>query len=226
MKKKNYSVTILLVLFYFLMATACYTRSEEANVINTPALRVQATNTLLFVATPDQIPTISPAFTPLSGTMPATPFTPSTRKPRGTLEPTRSPKPTATAVVVKVTPNLDEPECRPLPEDIQATKIGITGPSFCIVWLDSFNDELGYRVTLEYDRSGERFVYEVEPNVTQLLIPDADAPRPNESQEQCMLRYNSFAVTVIALRPNGESLVNGMAANMECDLRTLPTATP
>ena len=225
MKKKNYSVTILLGLF-FLVITACYAQPEETSATNTPTLIAQTTGVLPFVVTPDPNSATSPAFTPLPGTIPATPLPSPTQKPRETPEPTRTPKPTATAVVVVVTPNPDEPDCRPLPEDIQTTKIGITGPSFCIVWLDLFNDELGYRVILEYDRSGERFTYEVGPDITQLLVPEAAAPRPDESQEQCMLRYNSFAVTVIALRPDGESLVNGMAANMECDLRTLPTATP
>lgn len=98
---------------------------------------------------------------------------------------------------------------------------------FCIVWRDEFDDEQGFRVHLDYDQSGERFIYEVGPNVGQLLVPEEDAPRLTESLDQCR-RRNAFAVQVVALRPDGEWPVGSLAANIECgsfEGPSLPTAT-
>jgi len=86
---------------------------------------------------------------------------------------------------------------------------------FCVVWLDEFDDERGFRVHLDYTSSGERFVYEVGPNVTRLAVPEEDTPRLTESAEQCR-RRNAYTVQVVALRPDVAWRVGSIAANIEC----------
>lgn len=85
----------------------------------------------------------------------------------------------------------------------------------CVVWRDAFDDETGFRVHLAYEPSGERFVYEVGPNVEYFAVPEPDRPRLADSPEQCRQR-NAFTVEVVALRPDGEWRVGSMAANVEC----------
>jgi WD40 repeat protein len=96
----------------------------------------------------------------------------------------------------------------------------LRGQSFCITWTDSLSDERGFRVLLEYLRSGERFSYEVGPNTEVFAVPPADAPPLDASGEQCMARKD-FMITVIALRPDGETPLDSMASEGECWL-TLP----
>jgi hypothetical protein len=88
-------------------------------------------------------------------------------------------------------------------------------PSFCAVWVDSFNDEVGFRVVLEYPNSGEVFVYEVGPNVTQLIVPALHIPRPTESDEQCRARKD-FRLSVSALLPGSESEIGNTGGQSEC----------
>lgn len=192
--------------------------SETRNVIDASATAVTmvvATATATAIVTSTKVlPATQVTYTPtliLS-------FTP---RPSRTI-----PEVTATAQILIVKPNLDEPRCN-RPNSLQETEVDITEPPFCIVWIDEFDDEDGFRVHLDYFGSGEHFVYEVSPNVTQLIVPEMDTPRLNESFEQCIYR-NSFMVKVVALRETIEQRVNSMAATIECggiDSPPLPTAT-
>jgi hypothetical protein len=127
-------------------------------------------------------------------------------KPRATPEPVAI-QPTA--------PASDASACASSPEGEKGTVGVARGQSFCITWADTFDDERGFRVQLEYLRSGERFSYEVGPDTAAFAVPTADAPPADASGEQCMARKD-FMVTVIALRPGGELPVNSMAGEGEC----------
>lgn len=170
----------------------------------------------------------STAVLPTATTLPPTAVPPTfTPRPTSTRRPsTATPTVTATAQVIVVMPDVNEPLCE-RPESLLETEVDIGGPGFCLVWLDEFDDERGFRVYLDYFQSGERFVYEVGPNVTQLLVPPTDAPRLDESWQQC-LRRMAYEVKVVALRPGIEWPVGSMAVNTECgslEGSSLPTAT-
>lgn len=137
-----------------------------------------------------------------------------TPTPRPTLTPIPTPALTATAKVVQVTPGADEVVCD-RPETLPDTEVDISGPPFCIVWVDPFDDETGYRVHLDYFQSGERFIYEVGPDTEQLLLPEADAPHPEGPFEQCRNRQE-LTVTVLALRNGTTWPVNSMTLQSEC----------
>lgn len=138
-----------------------------------------------------------------------------------------TPEATATAKVLLITPNPDEPVCS-RPSDLEETEVNVLVEPFCIVWVDKFDDEAGFRILLEYAQSGERFIYEVEPDTTQLVVPKIDAPRLSESLEQCQ-RRKDWQISVIALRSGSQHPFGGMAVTIECGGMNgggLPTATP
>lgn len=113
-----------------------------------------------------------------------------------------------------------------LPPDLAETKINITDPDFCVVWVDEFEDEKQFVVKVSYENSGENFVYELPANSTQLILPPADAPRLAESLEQCQQRQ-SYTIEVIAERdttwPVGQMTMNSECGGLDV---VLPTATP
>lgn len=144
-----------------------------------------------------------------------------------TIRPTRTliatPTITLTPQLFVMTPDPDSPEC-PRPEDLQDTEVNISGPPFCIVWIDKFDDELGYRISLKYFQSGEHFIYEIlGSDIVQFIVPVADAPRLDESLEQCR-RRKDIEIFFTAIRPGGDWLVGGTALETHCPL-SLPTAT-
>ena len=95
-------------------------------------------------------------------------------------------------------------------------------PPFCVVWADTFDDEQGFRITLQYlGTNGDSFTYEVGPHVTEFVVPEEDRPRTDESPELCAQR-GSFSVQVMALRASGEEIVGGMAMDSECGM-VIPT---
>lgn len=171
--------------------------------------------------------------TPVITLSPVTLFSPTpattseTQMPSPDSTKTSTPQASATAKVLWLTPNPNEPEC-PRPSDLEETEVDISGVLFCIVWVDKFDDESSFQIVLQYDRSGEHFIYVVRPDITQLVVPETDAPRLNESLEQC-LRRKDWQITVIALRSGSEYPFAGMAATVECGSvngDVLPTATP
>src|SRR5687768_11248760 len=128
------------------------------------------------------------------------------------LTPTASITPTITPISVSQT----GPECARSSFDVSV--VGV--PSFCIVWADNFQNETGFRTTLSYLNSGEIFVYEVEPNVTQVLVPEEHRPTTAGSQEECIRSRQVFEVKVIALI-NSESIeVGGVGGQGECWMST------
>lgn len=166
---------------------------ETRNIIDASTTAVPMAVVTVTTATATSTKVLSSAqvtYTPI----PTLSFTP---RPSRTI-----PEVTATAQILIVKPNPDEPRCN-RSDRLQETEVDITGSPFCIVWIDEFDDEVGFRVHLNYFGSGERFVYEVSPNVTQLIVPEMDTPRLNESFEQCIYR-NSFMVEVVALRETVE----------------------
>lgn len=148
-----------------------------------------------------------------------------TPTPRPSATATLTPAPTATAKVLLVTPSPNEPECA-RPDDLSDLGINVSVEPFCVVWVDKFEDEVGFQIILDYAQSDEHFIYESEPNITQLIVPFSDAPRLNESREQCLGRKD-WQIQVIALRPSAEYPVGSTAVNLECGAPdNLPTATP
>lgn len=210
-------VSSSLLLICGLIGVSCTSVTSNSTVVesqpypivtlqHTPTTQISATNTAVspHLSTPTLLPT-------------------------HTLIPTKTstPQASATAKVLLLTPNPNEPEC-PHPPDLKETEVDISGVPFCIVWVDKFDDESGFHIVLQYDRSGEHFVYVVGPDMTQLVVPEADAPRLNESLEQCLQRKD-WQITVIALRSGSEYPFGGMAATVECgsaNRDVLPTATP
>lgn len=131
---------------------------------------------------------------------------------------------TATAKIVQVTPDSTAPTCSvPAPQKEAEVTFSFS-PAFCIVWVDKFDNEIGYLVSLDYSHSGERFVYEIfGADAVQIFVPEADAPRLNESREQCLNRQE-FTVFVTAILPDGEWQIDGFAMTTHCNVG-LPTAT-
>lgn len=180
-----------------------------------PEVAISPTMAVKDTAVPTATP--GPTSTPLARTTPIR------------LAPTPTPPATVTAVFTQITPNPNEPPC-PRPDDLAEKEVDVSGEPFCIVWIDPFADETGFQVILEYfqgDQPTERFVYEVAPNITELIVPDADTPRLGESVEQCMRRH-SWGIRIVALRQQIEWPFAGMGMNVECgsfDSTPLPTAT-
>jgi hypothetical protein len=78
---------------------------------------------------------------------------------------------------------------------------------------------------LTYDNPiGGIFIYEVEANVTQLIVPKEHAPRLEESQDQCLTR-RAYTVQVIAFGDSGNLGGAQMAITVDCYPFTLPTST-
>jgi hypothetical protein len=149
----------------------------------------------------------------LEGTVP-TPKPTSTPRPLPT--PTITPIPTTRTIDAMAT------DC-PIPDMLAQNELGFVFPD-CIVWLDNFDNEAGFIVRLGYPRSGDWFLYHLPANVTAMHIPSEDAPRLQESAEQCQNRQ-SIVVEVTAVLSDGERRFVGMGLDSECDLRQLPTAT-
>lgn len=114
-------------------------------------------------------------------------------------------------------------ECEPSPHQSKGS-VNVWAP-FCVVWEDTFDDERGFRIEVQYlGQGGEAFTYEAGPDQEQFAVPVPDRPRINESRELCQ-RRGSYAIKVVALRPSGEELVGGMAMESEC-MMGFPPATP
>jgi hypothetical protein len=98
---------------------------------------------------------------------------------------------------------------------------------FCIFWADTFEDEDGFELVLEYadvEKLYESFVFQTGPDATSLLIPEEFAPRLDESRGQC-LRGKSFVLKLYALHEDEKTYITEMAQESECKLHDLPTAT-
>jgi hypothetical protein len=87
----------------------------------------------------------------------------------------------------------------------------IPGPNgeerVCIMWPDTQSNETGFRITLSYPNSGERFVYAAPPNTVEFFPPAADTagmgafvPARNRKD---------WSLEVVALTPEGERYVGG-----------------
>ncbi|HZD56114.1 MAG TPA: hypothetical protein VE136_05305 [Anaerolineales bacterium] len=204
-------LALMLPLMFF-VAACTPVPSEMEPVLTLPA---EPTPTITVQPSPTSTASLTPTIVPSKTLIPtsAGPFNPF---PTG---------PTPTALFIFSAP--DEPECE-RDQTTQDLKVDLGfNPETCVVWVDEFEDEMGFRVILKYWSSGEIFVYEVGSNVTQLVLPREHAPRLDESQEQALRRHD-IQISVLALRPGhkpwpvGEM---GLVADNP-DLRKLPTATP
>jgi len=147
-----------------------------------------------------------------------------TPTPKPTTTPLPLPTPTITPIPTTLATRTIEAtatDC-PIPDTLAQTEVDLVPD--CIVWLDSFDNETGFIVELGYPHSGDWFRYHTPANVTTMHILPEDAPRLMESAEQCLSRQ-SIVVWVTAVLPDGERRFTGMAMDIECDLRQLPTAT-
>jgi hypothetical protein len=93
-------------------------------------------------------------------------------------------------------------------------KVGFSRePEFCIAWRDEFSNELGFRIVLRFSPSDEELVYHVGPDVRDFFFPPSDRPDtlppPDTPCAFCGLKRKDFGVTVYALLPSGEVVVDG-----------------
>lgn len=213
---------------FVLALPACTSSQVDTNtgltsqLTATPSLSTATTTTPLASGDAERDSTETPTPTITSTSTIVSPLPAPTRTP---VVSTPTPPATATPHVIVISPDPNDVSCS-LKELPEAVPIEVVSP-FCIVWRDEFEDEQGFRIHLDYSPSGERFVYEVGPNVTQLIVAEANAPRLTESFEQCRQR-NAYVIQVVALRPDTDWRVGSMAANIECgsvEGTLLPTAT-
>lgn len=117
-------------------------------------------------------------------------------------------------------PPLDGLSCHPppnVPSGLGAAFGDGRGP-FCVVWRDSFDDETAFRVLLAYSPSGERYTYDLPANTREFLFPEEAHPYLGRPVDECLPRQ-SYSVSVVAVRPQGETPVGGEARSVECDQR-------
>ena len=152
------------------------------------------------------------------GLPPPTPTQEDTSTPTAAITqfPTTTPSPTPTALVI--TPDPNQTKCEISPGGFRVDAVWV-GTDFCITWEDSIYGITSYLIILEYivnppDR-GETFVYEVGPDVTQLIVPKEQSPFPDESPEWCV-RRNNYDITVIAIRPDFRRTIDSIAVNIDC----------
>ncbi|HJR80805.1 MAG TPA: hypothetical protein VJ821_12080 [Anaerolineales bacterium] len=119
-------------------------------------------------------------------------------------------RPTITPISI----NQTEPECARSKFDVAM----VGSPAFCVVWVDNFQNETGFQIDLSYLDSGEIFVYEVGPDVTQVLVPEEH--RPTDSQGNCIRTRQVFDANVIALLDSGNVQVGSIGGQGECWIST------
>ncbi|MEN4100535.1 MAG: hypothetical protein ROW52_11470 [Anaerolineaceae bacterium] len=141
----------------------------------------------------------------------------------GEIIPTRTPGPTPTALFLVENGKDDCVKLPGLPEDLT-----VTFHPFCVFWSDSFPDETGFELILEYsyiDQIYEIFVFQTKADVTSLRIPETFAPRIEESREQCRKRKD-FVLILNVLQEGKKKYVTELAQVSQCNFQALPTATP
>jgi hypothetical protein len=138
--------------------------------------------------------------------------------------PTMTPGPTSTALIFQE--GNDDEVCVKLPG--LPDELAVTYHPFCIYWSDSFMDETGFELILEYshiDNIYEIFVFQTRADVTSLKIPEQYAPRIEESREQCLKR-KSFVLKLYVMHEGKKNYITELAHVSQCNLSSLPTATP
>lgn len=176
----------------------------------------------------DLLPTLQ-----ISATLTAPASTPTSNE-------TATPDPTQTATPQpSITPALPE---APTPTAVQLTTIGEcsapsgvsagwidmqqVGSDMCILWADTYENEMGFRLVLRFENTGEIFVYETPPDVTGIPLPPELTAPLDQSFEFCIDHY-VWSLSIHALLPDQEPVpVTGMAFNSECNLFNMPSATP
>ena len=114
----------------------------------------------------------------------------------------------------------------PLLDKIARIEMRRIGPTLCLLWEDGYSNELGYRVVLRFGYDGEMYLYDTPPNRPGMPLPPPLTAPLDQSFEFC-LAYHGYTLDVYALLPDREPvLVTGMAAEMECNVFTMPSATP
>jgi hypothetical protein len=98
--------------------------------------------------------------------------------------------------------------------------VGMRRDPFCIAWTDIYRDETGFRVVVKYN-GGEEFVYRTAANVNEVFPPPSDWPdklpnipdinAPEAAGALAGFKRKDMQVTVYALRPGGEVVVDGFA---------------
>ena len=121
---------------------------------------------------------------------------------------------TATPTITPISVSQTEPECARSKFDVAV----VGSPAFCVVWVDNFQNETGFRIDLSYSDSGEIFVYEVGPDVTQVLVHEEHGP--TDSQGNCIRTRQVFEANVIALLDSGSVQVGSVGGQGECWIST------
>lgn len=108
----------------------------------------------------------------------------------------------------------------PVPQTVsrnQRMSFGAPGGPFCLVWQDSWNDETGFRIVLQYEgpnAPGERFDYSLPADTTEFLFPAADSPA--DVNPSLCLQRKDFGVTLLVVRPTGVERVDARSRILEC----------
>lgn len=193
-------------LLFFALLAAC-TATPPPTISSVPT-----SNSHSPAPTITPIPTSSPTLVPSST---------STRTP----VPTYTPRPIITLTPIPalyLLPDARTTECAE-PLDIESTLIDVRFLPFCVFWVDQQENELGFRIVVEYV-GGEVFAFEVDVNTTKTVIPDQYSPRTYESQENCSAR-GAFALSVYAILPEAVQKIEQLYFEGECPFTTLPSAT-
>jgi hypothetical protein len=82
----------------------------------------------------------------------------------------------------------------------------------CIMWPDAYANETGFRITLSYPRSGEKFVYLAPANTLEFFPPKADTDGLGTFENE--FRRKDWSLEIIALTPDGERLVGSHAVQV------------
>jgi hypothetical protein len=109
---------------------------------------------------------------------------------------------------------LDGQECKLPPVPPNYEDVGFRLDPFCVVWRDLRPNETGFLVRVEYLNSGEVFEHTVAPNVTEVILPDDEAPLLSDRarcRDRAVMRLDVFALSAAGREP-----VDGTAMTWEC----------
>ena len=96
----------------------------------------------------------------------------------------------------------------------------------CFVWADEFDNEIGFRLMLQFGYNGEVFLYDLPADTTGMPFPAVLLEPLGQSFEYCM-EHKNYDVTLFALLPDQEPQpFTGFGFGGECDRLEMPSATP
>jgi hypothetical protein len=222
-KFDKFLLTLFFVSIFFL---GCTPKTElEGEIQLNPSIVVK--NTVAPILTPD-LPTAeallvatstSTAVSATKTSEPASTPAPTARTETATVIPTLeivTQEPTISVVEIAIDPQKNSTICTQS-ADLEETVVDVTFPPFCIIWIDRYEDEIGFQIQLDYPNEFKQFVFDVTENTTQLIIPEELSPQSHESFDECLLRKD-FILSVFRQESNKKTRIGGMAVNLECNI--------